>query len=67
MCASTTGHLSGGDSDTTLQTSRPPALRLARTLRKGVDLHRWLHNMQAVRDSGEIEEFMHGYIAFEFS
>jgi hypothetical protein len=33
-----------------------------------VDLHRWLHNMQAVRDSGELEEFtMHGYITFEFS
>ncbi len=28
----------------------------------------WFHNMQAMRDSGELEEFTsHGYITFEFS
>ncbi len=28
----------------------------------------WFHNMQAMRDSGELDEFTsHGYITFEFS
>ncbi len=28
----------------------------------------WFHNMQAIRDSGELDEFTsHGYITFEFS
>jgi len=28
----------------------------------------WFHNMQGMRDSGEIGEFtFHGYITFEFS